>query len=99
MVAQAMLKAEMAGRIEIGQKIELFDGKRSSTLVPYPLVKRNRGGSVPIDNQFPLGKKDPRLVFVLYLLARDPRADLAHCSCAFAKVHSFKKACSRSALS
>lgn len=48
-VTQAALKAEKASQIEIGHKIELFDGKLSSTVALYQLVKRNRAGSVPID--------------------------------------------------
>ncbi|WP_374684692.1 TonB-dependent siderophore receptor [Variovorax sp. ZS18.2.2] len=48
-VTQTALKAEKASQIEIGHKIELFDGKLSSTVALYQLVKRNRGGSVPTD--------------------------------------------------
>ncbi|SFQ33206.1 TonB-dependent siderophore receptor [Variovorax sp. 770b2] len=48
-VTQEALKAEKASQIEIGHKIELLDGKFSSTVALYQLVKRNRGGSVPID--------------------------------------------------
>jgi iron complex outermembrane receptor protein len=44
----AALKAEKAKQFEIGHKIELFDGKLSSTFALYELIKRNRGGSVPI---------------------------------------------------
>ncbi|MFG6414321.1 TonB-dependent siderophore receptor [Roseateles sp. DC23W] len=42
------LEAERAKQFEVGHKIELFDGKLSSTVALYELTKRNRGGSVPI---------------------------------------------------
>lgn len=44
----AALEAERAKQFEVGHKIELFDGKLSSTVALYELTKRNRGGSVPI---------------------------------------------------
>jgi iron complex outermembrane receptor protein len=47
-VTKAALKAERAKQFEVGHKIELFDGKLSSTVALYELTKRNRGGSVPI---------------------------------------------------
>lgn len=48
-VTLAPLAAERARQFEIGHKIELFDGKLSSTIALYDLVKRNRGGTVTID--------------------------------------------------
>jgi iron complex outermembrane receptor protein len=47
-VTSAALKAERAKQFEIGHKIELFDGKLSSTIALYELTKRNRGGSIPV---------------------------------------------------
>lgn len=44
---QEALAAERARQFEIGHKVELFDGKLSSTIALYELTKRNRGGSVP----------------------------------------------------
>lgn len=43
----AALEAERAKQFEIGHKVELLDGKLSSTIAVYELTKRNRGGSVP----------------------------------------------------
>jgi iron complex outermembrane receptor protein len=48
-VSLAPLAAERARQFEAGHKLELFDGKLSSTVALYQLTKRNRGGSVPID--------------------------------------------------
>ena len=44
----AALPAERARQFEIGHKIELLDGKLSSTVALYELTKRNRAGSVPV---------------------------------------------------
>lgn len=46
-VTGAALEAERARQIEVGHKIELFDGKLSSTVALFQLTKRNRGASVP----------------------------------------------------
>jgi len=46
-VTGAALAAERARQIEVGHKIELFDGKLSSTVALFELTKRNRGASVP----------------------------------------------------
>ncbi len=45
-VTGAALAAERARQFEIGHKIELLDGKLSSTVALYELVKRNRGQTV-----------------------------------------------------
>ncbi len=45
----AALAAERAKQFEIGHKIELLDGKLSSTIALYELTKRNRAGSVTTD--------------------------------------------------
>ncbi|CAN5447764.1 TonB-dependent siderophore receptor [soil metagenome] len=42
------LAAERARQFEIGHKIELLDGKLSSTIALFELSKRNRAGSAPI---------------------------------------------------
>jgi iron complex outermembrane receptor protein len=47
-VTQAPLKSERGRQFEIGHKWELLNGRLVSTLAAYQLVKRNRGGSVPI---------------------------------------------------
>lgn len=47
-VTLAALEAERARQLEIGHKIELFDGKLASTVALFELTKWNRGGSVPI---------------------------------------------------
>jgi iron complex outermembrane receptor protein len=49
LIAGAALAAERARQFEIGHKIELLDGKLSSTIAIYELTKRNRAGSVPTD--------------------------------------------------
>ena len=41
------LPAERARQFEIGHKIELLDGRVSSTLALFELIKRNRAGTVP----------------------------------------------------
>lgn len=46
-VTGAALDSERARQIEIGHKIELFDGKLSSTVALFELTKRNRGATVP----------------------------------------------------
>lgn len=46
-VTGAALASERARQIEVGHKIELFDGKLSSTVALFELTKRNRGASVP----------------------------------------------------
>lgn len=46
-VTGAALASERARQIEVGHKIELFDGKLSSTVALFQLTKRNRGASVP----------------------------------------------------
>ncbi len=45
-VTGAALAAERAKQFEIGHKIELLDGRLSSTVALYQLTKRNRGASV-----------------------------------------------------
>lgn len=45
-VTGAALDSERARQIEIGHKIELFDGKLSSTVALFELTKRNRGATV-----------------------------------------------------
>lgn len=45
-VTGAPLAAERARQFEIGHKVELFDGKMSSTVALFELIKRNRGASV-----------------------------------------------------
>lgn len=47
-ITLAPLAAERARQFEVGHKIELLDGKLSSTVSLYQLTKRNRGGSVLI---------------------------------------------------
>lgn len=47
-VTGAALPAERGKQFEVGHKIELFDGRLSSTLALYELTKRNRAGQVPI---------------------------------------------------
>lgn len=53
-VTGAALAAERARQFEIGHKIELLDGKLSSTVAVYELVKRNRGQTV-LDPLSPIG--------------------------------------------
>lgn len=48
-VTLAPLAAERARQFEVGHKVELLDGKLSSTVALYELTKRNRGGSIPVD--------------------------------------------------
>ncbi|WAC73095.1 TonB-dependent siderophore receptor [Roseateles sp. SL47] len=48
-VTGAALPAERGRQFEVGHKVELLDGKLSSTLAVYELTKRNRSGQVPID--------------------------------------------------
>lgn len=48
-VTGASLGAERARQIELGHKIELLDGRLSSTVAVYQLTKRNRGAQVVID--------------------------------------------------
>lgn len=45
-VTGAALATERSKQVEIGHKIELFDGKLSSTVALFQLTKRNRGASV-----------------------------------------------------
>lgn len=45
-VTGAPLAAERAKQFEVGHKLELFDGKVSSTVALFELTKRNRGASV-----------------------------------------------------
>lgn len=47
-VTGAALDTERAKQVEIGHKVELFDGKLSSTVALFQLTKRNRGASIPI---------------------------------------------------
>jgi len=47
-VTGAALPAEKARQVEIGHKIDLLDGRLSSTLALYELTKFNRGATVPI---------------------------------------------------
>ncbi|MDY0105423.1 TonB-dependent siderophore receptor [Achromobacter sp.] len=53
-VTGAALAAERARQFEVGHKIELFDGKLSSTVAVFQLTKRNRGASV-LDPLSPTG--------------------------------------------
>ncbi len=53
-VTGAALAAERARQFEVGHKIELFDGKLSSTVALFQLTKRNRGASV-LDPLSPTG--------------------------------------------
>ena len=46
-VTGAALEAERARQVEIGHKIDVLDGKLSSTVALFQLTKRNRGASVP----------------------------------------------------
>jgi iron complex outermembrane receptor protein len=48
-VTLAPLKAERARQFEIGHKLEWLDGALASTVAVYQLTKRDRGGSVLID--------------------------------------------------
>ena len=43
----AALDAETARQIEVGHKIELMDGKLSSTVAVFELIKKNRAANVP----------------------------------------------------
>lgn len=45
-VTGAALAAERARQVEVGHKIELLDGKLSSTVALFQLTKRNRGASI-----------------------------------------------------
>lgn len=45
----AALEVERARQWEVGHKVELLNGKLSSTLAVFHLTKRNRGASVPIE--------------------------------------------------
>jgi iron complex outermembrane receptor protein len=53
-VTGAALAAERAKQIEVGHKVDLFDGKLSSTVALFQLTKRNRGASV-LDPLSPTG--------------------------------------------
>lgn len=61
-VTGAALESERSKQLEIGHKIELFDGKFSSTVALFQLDKRNRGASVPdplsptLKNRVTIGK-------------------------------------------
>jgi iron complex outermembrane receptor protein len=48
-VTGASLGAERARQFEIGHKIELLDGRLTSTVALFELTKRNRGAQVTID--------------------------------------------------
>ncbi|RTL44219.1 MAG: TonB-dependent siderophore receptor [Burkholderiales bacterium] len=47
-VTGAALPAERGRQFEVGHKIELFEGRLTSTVALYELTKRNRAGQVPI---------------------------------------------------
>jgi len=47
-VTHAALPAERGKQFEVGHKIELFDGRLTSTVALYELTKRNRAGQVTI---------------------------------------------------
>ncbi|MGA0570413.1 TonB-dependent siderophore receptor [Variovorax sp. VNK109] len=53
-VTGAALAAERARQVEVGHKIEMLDGKLSSTVAVFQLTKRNRGASV-LDPLSPTG--------------------------------------------
>lgn len=53
-VTGAALAAERGRQVEVGHKIELFDGKLNSTVALFQLTKRNRGASV-LDPRSPTG--------------------------------------------
>ena len=53
-VTGAALAAERARQFEVGHKVELLDGKLSSTVALFQLTKRNRGASV-LDPLSPTG--------------------------------------------
>lgn len=53
-VTGADLAAERGRQVEVGHKIELFDGKLNSTVALFQLTKRNRGASV-LDPRSPTG--------------------------------------------
>ena len=53
-VTGTALAVERARQMEVGHKIELFDGQLSSTVALFQLIKRNRGASV-LDPLSPTG--------------------------------------------
>ncbi|GLS16711.1 TonB-dependent siderophore receptor [Hydrogenophaga electricum] len=53
-VTGAALAAERGRQVEVGHKIELFDGRLNSTVALFQLTKRNRGASV-LDPRSPTG--------------------------------------------
>ena len=48
-ITQAAIEAEKARQFEVGHKVELLEGRLSSTVAIYQLTKFNRGATVPVD--------------------------------------------------